>query len=136
MVVRVVFSASVAEGWRGGDAFLARFAPVCIARLRLGPRASVRDRLFPHRRADQIIRARWELQNDRHLAQRRRPRESFRIVGEDEAGPSRGTVSYMSPLARAVLTHGPGETAKIAGSVAVTLHVRLESVQVSPIIQG
>ena len=29
----------------------------------------------------------------------------FRIVGEDEADPSRGTVSYVSLLARAVLTH-------------------------------
>jgi transcription elongation GreA/GreB family factor len=28
--------------------------------------------------------------------------QSFRIVGEDEADPSRGTVSYVSPLARAV----------------------------------
>ena len=57
-------------------------------------------------------------------------------MGEDEADPSRGTVSYVSPLARAVLTHRPGETVKIAGSVAVILNVRLESVQVSPIIQG
>jgi transcription elongation GreA/GreB family factor len=38
--------------------------------------------------------------------------QSFRIVGEDEADPSRGTVSYVSPLARAVLTHGPGETVR------------------------
>jgi transcription elongation GreA/GreB family factor len=44
--------------------------------------------------------------------------QSFRIVGEDEADPSRGTVSYVSPLARAVLTHGPGETVEIAGSLA------------------
>ena len=56
--------------------------------------------------------------------------QSFRIVGEDEADPSRGTVSYVSPLARAVLTHGPGETVEIAGSEAVILDVRLESVQV------
>ena len=28
--------------------------------------------------------------------------------------PSRGTVSYLSPLARAVLMHGPGETVEIA----------------------
>ena len=50
--------------------------------------------------------------------------QSFRIVGEDEADPSRGTVSYVSPLARAVLTHGPGETVEIAGSEAVILDVR------------
>jgi transcription elongation GreA/GreB family factor len=50
--------------------------------------------------------------------------QSFRIVGEDEADPSRGTVSYVSPLARAVLTHGPGETVEIAGQEAVILDVR------------
>jgi transcription elongation GreA/GreB family factor len=48
----------------------------------------------------------------------------FKIVGEDEADPSRGTVSYVSPLARAVLTHGPGETVLFANSEAVILDVR------------
>jgi transcription elongation GreA/GreB family factor len=50
--------------------------------------------------------------------------QSFRIVGEDEADPSCGTVSYMSPLARAVLTHGPGETVEMTGGEAVILDVR------------
>ena len=50
--------------------------------------------------------------------------QSFRIVGENQADPSRGTVSYVSPLARAVLTHGPGETVEIAGREAVILDVR------------
>jgi transcription elongation GreA/GreB family factor len=50
--------------------------------------------------------------------------QSFRIVGEDEADPSSGTVSYVSPLARAVLGHGPGETVEIAGQEAVILDVR------------
>jgi transcription elongation GreA/GreB family factor len=50
--------------------------------------------------------------------------ESFRIVGEDEADPLHGAVSYMSPLARAVLNHGPGETVEIAGQDAVILDVR------------
>jgi transcription elongation GreA/GreB family factor len=49
--------------------------------------------------------------------------QSFRIVGEDEANPSLGTVSYLSPLARAVLTHGPGETVVIAGRKATILNV-------------
>jgi transcription elongation GreA/GreB family factor len=48
-------------------------------------------------------------------------------VGEDEADPSRGTVSYVSPLARAILTHGPGETVEIVGREAVILDVREES---------
>ena len=50
--------------------------------------------------------------------------QSFRIVGEDEADPSRGTVSYVSPLARAVLTHGPGETVEMIGGEAIILDVR------------
>jgi transcription elongation GreA/GreB family factor len=50
--------------------------------------------------------------------------QTFKIVGEDEADPSRGTVSYVSPLARAVLAHGPGETIVIANSEAVILDVR------------
>jgi transcription elongation GreA/GreB family factor len=50
--------------------------------------------------------------------------QSFKIVGEDEADPSRGTVSYVSPLARAVLAHGPGETIMIANSEVVILDVR------------
>jgi transcription elongation GreA/GreB family factor len=50
--------------------------------------------------------------------------QAFRIVGEDEADPSRGTVSYVSPLARAVLTCGPGDTVEIAGGKAVILDVR------------
>ena len=50
--------------------------------------------------------------------------QSFRIVGEDEADPSRGTVSYVLPLARAGLTQGPGETVEIAGQEAVILDVR------------
>ena len=50
--------------------------------------------------------------------------QTFRIVGEDEADPSRGTVSYVSPLARAVLTYGPGDTVEIAGGKAVILNLR------------
>jgi transcription elongation GreA/GreB family factor len=47
----------------------------------------------------------------------------FKIVGEDEADPSRGTVSYMSPLARAVLTHASGERVVFANSEVVILDV-------------
>jgi transcription elongation GreA/GreB family factor len=48
----------------------------------------------------------------------------FKIVGEDEADPSRGTVSYVSPIARAVLTHAPGERVVFANSEGVILDVR------------
>jgi transcription elongation GreA/GreB family factor len=50
--------------------------------------------------------------------------QTFRIVGEDEADPANGTVSYVSPLARAVMTCGPGDTAEIAGGKVEILNVR------------
>jgi transcription elongation GreA/GreB family factor len=50
--------------------------------------------------------------------------QTFRIVGEDEADPSRGTVSHVSPIARAVLGHGPGDTVEIAGQKANILDIK------------
>ncbi len=43
-------------------------------------------------------------------------RQTFRIVGEDEADPAAGSVSYISPLARALLGKAVGETATLAGA--------------------
>ena len=42
-------------------------------------------------------------------------RQHFRIVGEDEADPAAGSVSYVSPLARALLGKRVGDTAAVAG---------------------
>ncbi|MFD1702462.1 transcription elongation factor GreA [Methylopila henanensis] len=42
-------------------------------------------------------------------------RQSFRIVGEDEADPARGSVSYVSPLARALVGKAVGDAATVAG---------------------
>ncbi len=42
-------------------------------------------------------------------------RQIFRIVGEDEADPAQGSVSYVSPLASAVLGKAVGEEAMVAG---------------------
>lgn len=39
----------------------------------------------------------------------------FRIVGEDEADPAQGLLSYMAPLAAAVLGAEAGETVEIEG---------------------
>lgn len=49
--------------------------------------------------------------------------QTFRIVGEDEADPVLGTVSYASPLAHALVGHGVGETVEIAGREAVILEI-------------
>ena len=43
-------------------------------------------------------------------------RQTFRIVGEDEADPERGTLSYVSPLARAIVGKGVGDTAQLSGA--------------------
>ena len=42
-------------------------------------------------------------------------RQSYRIVGEDEANPGAGSVSLISPLARALMGKGVGDTAVVAG---------------------
>ena len=36
--------------------------------------------------------------------------QTFRIVGEDEADPASGSISYVSPLARALLGKRVGDT--------------------------
>jgi transcription elongation GreA/GreB family factor len=41
--------------------------------------------------------------------------QTFRIVGEDEADPTQGAVSYVSPLAQALLGKGVGDEATVAG---------------------
>ncbi len=41
--------------------------------------------------------------------------QMFRIVGEDEADPAAGTISYVSPLARALLGKETGDEVQVAG---------------------
>ncbi len=41
--------------------------------------------------------------------------QKFRIVGEGEADPARGSISYVSPLARAVLGGKLGDTVEVPG---------------------
>jgi transcription elongation GreA/GreB family factor len=49
--------------------------------------------------------------------------QSFRIVGEDEAEPSRGTLSHVSPLARALYGKRVGDTVEVAGGGAEILAI-------------
>ncbi|MFT4074172.1 MAG: transcription elongation factor GreA [Asticcacaulis sp.] len=47
--------------------------------------------------------------------------QAFRIVGEDEANPAAGSISYVSPLAQALLGKTVGDEARVAGaSVEIT----------------
>lgn len=48
---------------------------------------------------------------------------TYRIVGEDEAQPSRGTLSYVSPLARALLGRAEGDTVEAVGGETEILKI-------------
>ncbi len=45
-------------------------------------------------------------------------RQTFRIVGEDEAAPERGTISHVSPLARALMGKSVDDVVQVAGGDA------------------
>jgi transcription elongation GreA/GreB family factor len=51
-------------------------------------------------------------------------RQAFRIVGEDEADPAKGSVSYASPLARALLGKAVGDTALLNGAEVEVTAIR------------
>jgi transcription elongation GreA/GreB family factor len=42
--------------------------------------------------------------------------QTFRIVGEDEADPARGTISHASPLARSIFGKSVGDIVKLGTS--------------------
>jgi transcription elongation GreA/GreB family factor len=50
-------------------------------------------------------------------------KQTFRIVGEDEANPSRGTLSHVAPLARALFGKTVGDTVEVAGGEAEILAI-------------
>ncbi|MFN3624882.1 MAG: transcription elongation factor GreA [Hyphomicrobium sp.] len=45
-------------------------------------------------------------------------KQTYRIVGEDEADPGKGSISYVSPLARQLAGKSVGDTITVAGSEA------------------
>jgi len=51
-------------------------------------------------------------------------RQTFRIVGEDEADPAKGSISYVSPLARALLGKAEGDLAVVNGGEVEVAAVR------------
>lgn len=48
----------------------------------------------------------------------------FRIVGEDEADPAAGSVSYVSPLARALLGKETGDEVQVAGATVEIIRIQ------------
>lgn len=50
-------------------------------------------------------------------------RQTFRIVGEDEADPEAGAVSHVSPLARALMGRRAGDVVEVAGWEAEIIEI-------------
>ena len=50
--------------------------------------------------------------------------QTYRIVGEDEADPAQGRVSYVSPLARALLSKAVGDVVHVNGAEIEILAIR------------
>ncbi len=50
-------------------------------------------------------------------------RQTYRIVGEDEADPTKGSVSYASPLARQLAGKSIGDTVTVAGAEAEIIEI-------------
>lgn len=50
-------------------------------------------------------------------------RQTFRIVGEDEADPAKGTISHVAPLAQALMGQGVGDVVRVAGGEAEIVEI-------------
>lgn len=50
-------------------------------------------------------------------------RQTYRLVGEDEADPTHGTLSYVSPLAQALMGQPIGETVEAGGGEATIVEI-------------
>lgn len=51
-------------------------------------------------------------------------KQTFRIVGEDEAEPAEGTLSYVSPVARALMNKRVGDVVQAGTSEAEIVEIR------------
>jgi transcription elongation GreA/GreB family factor len=51
-------------------------------------------------------------------------RQTWRIVGEDEAEPTRGTLSYVSPVARALMNKQVGDVVQAGAGEAEIVEIR------------
>jgi transcription elongation GreA/GreB family factor len=51
-------------------------------------------------------------------------RQTYKIVGEDEADPNSGTLSYVSPVAQAIIGKPVGETVQAGATEATIVEIR------------
>jgi transcription elongation GreA/GreB family factor len=54
-------------------------------------------------------------------------RQTFRITGEDEADPSHGTMSYVAPLARALIGRRVSDEVDLNGECVILLRLEQEA---------
>jgi transcription elongation GreA/GreB family factor len=52
-------------------------------------------------------------------------RQTYRIVGEDEADPAKGSLSYVSPLAQALMGKEVGDTVTVGQGQAEIVSIRI-----------
>lgn len=53
-------------------------------------------------------------------------RQTYRIVGEDEADPAKGTISYVSPIAQALMGKEVGDVIPVGATQAEIIEIRSE----------
>ena len=51
-------------------------------------------------------------------------KQTFRIVGEDEADPHKGSISYVAPLAQAITGKSVGDVVEVNGSEVEVVEIR------------
>ncbi|GJD78715.1 transcription elongation factor GreB [Methylobacterium gregans] len=51
-------------------------------------------------------------------------RQTFHIVGEDEADPAKGSISYVAPLARAITGKSVGDVVEVNGQEVEVTEIR------------
>ncbi len=49
---------------------------------------------------------------------------TFRLVGEDEADPARGLISWVSPLGATLMGHEPGDTLRVLDTNAEIVELK------------
>jgi transcription elongation GreA/GreB family factor len=110
--------AAYAAAQLGGDVGVDRTAMARATRdLRYWSARRASAQLQPEPEDNEVVRLGSTVTLERHDGRTQR----FRVVGEDEADPTAGRISYVSPLARAILGRGVGDAARLGGeAIAIT----------------
>ena len=51
-------------------------------------------------------------------------RQTFHIVGEDEADPARGSIAYVAPLAQAITGKSVGDVVEVNGQEVEIVEIK------------